>query len=433
MNRIALKLIALTVAAITLVSGCECTRIDPDSKEYDNVVILYSAGYNSLSSYLRDDIKDLEQGYLPNKRSKDALVVVSHLTSGGNDYITPVQPVIINMSDGSKGIVLDTVKAYPDDLCLTKAADMKEVLSDVQRMFPSKHYGMVYSSHSTGWLPKGYYSNPEDYDFKSSGGKALSAKRSVALPDGAVPYHEEEELPGIPAVKSLGMTNRTISGQKYSYETDLPEFAASIPFHLDYLLLDACLAGGIEVAYELKDKCDIIVFSQAEVLAEGFNYLTLASDLIEHDGDYISVADDFFVHFAQKAHALERSATISVIDCTKLDGLASVCSTLFEKYRGSIETLKPSGVQRYYRGKHHWFYDLEDILVKAGIDDSEKQQLASALDACVLYNEATEEFLSEFKIETHCGFSMYLPSNGSEYLDDFYRTLQWNKATKLVD
>lgn len=433
MKRILLKLTALAAAAITLVSGCECTRIDPDSKEYDNVVILYSAGFNSLYGYLRDDINDLKKGYLPGRKSKDALILVSHLTSGGDDYITPVQPVIINMFNGGKSIVVDTVKAYPDDLCLTKAADMKEVLNDVRRMFPSKHYGMVYSSHSTGWLPKGYYSRPEDYDFKSSGGKALSAKRSVALPDGAVPYYEEDELPGIPAVKSLGMTNRTISGQKYSYETDLPEFAASIPFHLDYLLFDACLAGGIEVAYELRDICDIIAFSQAEVLAEGFDYSTLASDLLEHKNDVVSVASDFFTYFAKKERKVERSATISVIDCTKLDGLASVCSTLFEKYRDPIEALNPSGIQRYYRGKHHWFYDMEDILIKAGINDSEQQQLTSALGSCVLYNEATEEFLGEFKIETHCGFSMYLPNNGSDYLDDFYRKLQWNKATKLVD
>ena len=31
-----------------------------------------------------------------------------------------------------------------------------------------------------------------------------------------------------------------------------------------------------------------------------------------------------------------------------------------------------------------------------------------------------------------CGLSMYLPCNGSEYLDNFYKTLEWNKATALV-
>lgn len=426
----------MAAAVISIVSGCDCSRIDPDEKGYDHVVILYSAGYNSLSNYLRDDIKDLKQGYLPDRKSKNALVVVSHLTSGGNDYITAVSPVIVNLYNGSKGPVADTIKVYSTESCLTKASEMESVLSDVQKLFPSKHYGMIFSSHSTGWVPKGYYSHPENYDSKSSSsGMSLSARRPVNVPEGAVPYYEEDEdeFPGMPPVKSIGTTVRKISGQEYSYEMDLPEFAAAIPFHLDYLLLDACLAGGIEVAYELKDVTDLICFSQAEVLAEGFDYVTLASDLIEHNGGVISVADDYYVHYAEKAHGVERSATISVVDCTKLEELASVCRTLFGKYRNELYGVSPSSVQRYYRGKHHWYYDLEDILVKTGMDDSEKKQLSSALGACVLYNEATEEFLGEFKIDVHCGFSMYLPNNGSSYLNDFYKTLAWNKVTKLVD
>lgn len=435
MKRIILKLTALAVAAVTLVSGCDCSRIDPDKKGYDHVVILYSAGFNSLSGYLKDDINDLKEGFLPGKKNKDALVVVSHLNSGGNDYITAVPPVIINIYNGSKGPVMDTVKIYGSEVCLTKASEMKEILNDVKELFPSEHYGMVFSSHSTGWLPMGYYSHPENYDFKSPDGKALTARPRLDAPEGAVPYDfaDENEFPGMPPVKSIGMTNRKISGQDYSYEMNLPDFASNIPFHLDYLLFDACLTGGIEVAYELKDLCDIMCFSQAEVLAEGFNYLTLASDLLEHNGDVISVAEDFYVNYAEKTHAIERSATISVIDCTGLDGLAAVCGNLFEKYRTGIGSIRADDVQRYYRGKHHWFYDLEDILVKAGIDAAEQKQLTDALDECVMYNEATDEFLGDFKIEHHCGFSMYLPCNGSAYLDNFYKTLEWNKATKLVD
>ena len=40
---------------------------------------------------------------------------------------------------------------------------------------------------------------------------------------------------------------------------------------------------------------------------------------------------------------------------------------------------------------------------------------------------------SGFEIKVFSGLSMYLPANGSGYLDNFYKTLAWNKATKLVD
>jgi hypothetical protein len=40
--------------------------------------------------------------------------------------------------------------------------------------------------------------------------------------------------------------------------------------------------------------------------------------------------------------------------------------------------------------------------------------------------------MNEFKIDIFSGFSMYLPRNGSNELDKFYRTLQWNQATGLV-
>ena len=83
-----------------------------------------------------------------------------------------------------------------------------------------------------------------------------------------------------------------------------------------------------------------------------------------------------------------------------------------------------------------FFDDFEDILVQAGISDSDKVQFESVLNSCIMYKAATEWFLQGsggFKIDTFSGLSMYLPCNGSAYLNNFYRTLEWNKVTELVD
>ena len=120
-----------------------------------------------------------------------------------------------------------------------------------------------------------------------------------------------------------------------------------------------------------------------------------------------------------------------MIDCTRLDGLADVCARIFSSCRSQLAAVKPGQVQGYFRFNKHWFYDLEDIFVKAGVPESSLAQFRAAMDQCVLYKAATPTFIS-IPIETFCGLSMYLPANGSAAINDFYRTLSWNKATSLV-
>ena len=46
------------------------------SEDPRNVLLLYSAGFNSLSSYLSEDIEDLKSGWLPGKLRSDDVVLV---------------------------------------------------------------------------------------------------------------------------------------------------------------------------------------------------------------------------------------------------------------------------------------------------------------------------------------------------------------------
>lgn len=430
MKRIAAKIVLVLATVFSLVSGCQC-RHDPEKpQQYEKVLILYSAGYNSLRSYLYEDIQDLKNGYAPGIRDDKAFLVVSHLSVSRGDFKTVTYPQLIRVySDKKKGVILDTLKSYKGNL--SEKSTMNTILSDIKKQFPTSHYGMVFSSHASGWLPVGFYNDPAYYGPSYSGGKKGAARHD--LPKNTYPYVEPELLPGEPLTKSLTMTN----SESTATEMELIEFKDAIPMHLDYLLMDACLSGGIELAYELKDVCDQIGFSPAEILADGFEYKNIAGHLLgSQNTDTRSVVDDYYQHYAAKTDRMDRSATISLVDCTQLDALASLCGTLFAKYRSQLENLDPGPVQRFYRYDKHWFYDLEDILVKAGINTEERNSLASALNRCILYKAATEEFLKGyggFTIETFCGLSMYLPCNGSAFLDGNYKDLAWNKATGLVD
>ena len=122
-----------------------------------------------------------------------------------------------------------------------------------------------------------------------------------------------------------------------------------------------------------------------------------------------------------------------MVDCSKLSPVAEICADLFNRYKKPIARLNPSEVQRYYRMGKHWFYDLESILINAGISDEELENLDSALDECIIYKAHTPKFMSDFDIHTFSGFSMYLPCDGSLSLNEFYKNLNWNKDTGLVN
>lgn len=429
-----IKIVAVLLAIASAYACCEPDPYEPDcvvDEEARKVLLLYSAGYNSLRGYLLDDIKDLKQGWLPgNGCNDDILLVYTHTPKSNGAYDVPTTPYLIRLfKDETGNTVSDTLKTYPPETISASASQLNEVLTYVRDNFRSGSYGMIFSSHATGYLPAGYYSNPDKYEFTPSM-MMRSHKTGIPVP---VPYVEPDFDPSLPMVKSIGQDQTGPSTARVSYEMDLPDFAQAIPMKLDYILFDACLMGGIEVAYELRGKCGKIGVSQAEVLAEGLDYKTLTEHLLMKDEPYPQgVCEDYFAQYDIET-GVYRSATISLIDCDRLEPLADVCSELFATYREGLAAIAPSKVQRFYRSNKHWFYDLESIIKEAGASENEISRLHDALDQCVLYKGHTPEFMNEFRIETFSGFSMYLPCNGSAELDKFYRTLQWNQATGLVE
>lgn len=397
------------------------------SEESRHVLLLYSAGFNSLSVDLEQDVVDLENGYLPSKdlRSDPVFLVYSRRTYADRNYSTKMPSVLFRLYADKDGKPhRDTLQTWSKSKDACSPATMESVLNYVKDAFPAKSYGMIFSSHGTGWLPAEYYNNPSAYERDHAGDLVQAGKYALRR---AIWQEEFPELEPFPAVKSLGQDLYTSS----SVEMDIRDFANAIPFKLDYILFDACLAGGVELAYQLRGKADLLGFSPTEILADGLYYLKMGSRLLKGDPDPLAVCQDFYEYYDGLSDSY-RSATISFVDTRKMEALATVCGQLFQQYRETLQTMNGSGVQRYYRSDRHFFYDLQDILVKAGITAQEQQALEDALSQCVLYKAATPQFLG-ITMKNVCGFSMYLPSRGSALLDQFYRNnMAWNDATHLV-
>ncbi len=404
----------LLLLATVFLAGCNGIE-PPFVGTFDQVLIYYGMGYNNLSGNLKTNLDQLRTDVLPGLSYDKAIVAFSHNVALRGGYNTPNAPVLMRIYRGPDGKpVTDTLKVYEDMELSASGASVRRVLDDVRTLFPARRYGMLVSSHGTGWLPPNYSYNSE----------ASRQTRRRALAQPAHPW---------PETKAIG--NQYVGSSSNITWIPLEEFAKAIPMHLDYLILDTCLSGAVEVAYELKDVCDRLVVSPAEILTAGMVYSTLSWDMFAgKDPDLRTYCQEYYDYYDSQSGSY-RSGTISLVDCTRLDALADAFGAIVEAHRAALAN--PSllnSVQRYYYGSTplRFFYDLGDLCDQLGASPAELAQLRAALAAAVPFHAETPTFF-DLRLERCQGLSVYIPEAGRPQLNDYYRQLAWNKAVRLVE
>lgn len=435
-----LKIIAGTAATALFMiaaAGCCKNNLDEPIKENRKVLLFYECGFNNLGDYIKSNMESpnrgLPSGYIPEK-GEDVLLVYSRIAENGH---TPVNSYLRRIYKTSKGkVISDTLKVFGKETIAASPSTLSAVLNLVKEKFPAKGYGMVVSSHGSGWLPAGYYYSPSRFENDHKGEVGTSrqgiAAQSVGHPRLPVP---EGDLPDTDPF--YGMT-RSI-GQDYTkdsyygHEMSVSEFVDAIPYHLDYILFDMCYTAGVEMAYALKDKADYLGLSPAEVLGDGmFNYTKITSFLLNRETpDLEGLFKDSFEMY-DKQSGLYRSSTVNLVRTSGLDNLASVCARMINEYSDALANAPVDDIQGYYRQGRHYFYDLVDIFEKCGASKADLEDLDKAVDGCVIYKNSTGQFLEDYDIKAYSGFSMYLPCAGTPLLDLYYRKEVWNNATRLV-
>lgn len=415
--------------AALLCSVCACDSKWPyEGDDFDNVVIYYGCGYNNLSSSIMANIEELCSGAVPDRKSHNALLAFCHTTDSYGDYRTPHSPVLIRFYKDKKGaVVRDTLTVYPESLKGVDESTVNTVLSSINKDFPADHYGFVFSSHGTGWIPPGYTGKNEERPFA----RQMSTERGERLPAGVYPNLPQN--PDAPETKSIGAEYYNTS--EYSYQMELAATAKAIPMRLDYIIFDACLMGGIETAYEFRNVTDKIIASPTEILKRGLIYETMAEHLLRYPADLEAVCKDYYKYYTETAS--DKSATIALYDCTKVEGVASDMEKILSAHGDELSHIDRDDVQRYfylnYGNPKHWFYDIKDIAAHLNPSASELSALEASLDRMVIYKGTTGHFFdTEIPEEKYSGVSMYLPFSSWDELNDYYKTLGWNKAVHLV-
>ncbi|HIZ85274.1 MAG TPA: hypothetical protein IAC04_02150 [Candidatus Coprenecus stercoravium] len=374
----------------------------------DRTVLIYMAADNSLASNARRNLDEMRRGDIPyyfSEGSGNVLLVYADISGE--------KPRLMRLSKDRFGTVnTETLVEYEDHNSCSDSV-MRSVLSYAAALFPAQENGLVLWSHGTGWLPAGYYSNPVD-----GNGNALQAL-SV------------DKDPYAGYVKSFGADG--------TFEMDIKTLAETLPVHYSYILFDACLMGGVEVAYELKDHCDYIVASAAEILAGGFPYEKIIPMLFEGRNGLESACWEFYQRYA------EDGATVALIETSKLNALAESCLDIFlSGGRVAIRSLDMDSLQGYFRMDRHWFYDLGDLMSRISPADTAEGQTRNlydvfekALGDAVICKWSTDEFVlggyPQFSIKKFSGLSTYVPNPENPVLDEYYKTLAWNKAVMMVE
>ncbi len=397
--------------------------------ETRRVLLLYEAGFNSLHAALDRDVnEELIQGYVPKAgRDSDVLLVYTKLAIGS--AYKPVKSYLKQLYTNTEGkLVTDTLAVFDETMAASSAEGLHQVTSYVKSRFPAKGYGMIFSSHGSGWLPAGYYYSPSNYEEIFGGNAAPSSVRE--RPD--IPTGTLADDPFAGMVRSLGWDEPS---DPVEIAMTTEEFAGAIAMHLDYLLFDMCYSAGAELFYACKDVADYIGGSPTEVMGDGmFDYSQLTGYLLRQktydlEGLYQASFDRY-----DRQSGYSRSATAMLIRTDGLERLAAQCRTLVGKYRRNLENVTYSNIQGYYRQNRHYFFDLVDTFVQCGASAGDVAALEDALDACTVFKAATPYFLyPALEIRTYSGMSIYLPCSGTPLLNESYKSEPWNLAIGLEE
>lgn len=359
-----------------------CEKDEPDIPSGRTLVVYMIAG-NNLEEEILKNVDTMLEG-LPSVGQSCNLVIYWDGNSGN--------PKLSRYTVNAKGRVSGEkiLKTYSDQNSVSPDV-MKNVFHDIFKLNPSDSYGLIMSSHGTGWLPV-----DTSTKFKSFG------------QDG----NEKMEIP------------------------DLAEALMEvIPRPFDYILLDACLMSSVEVAYELRNAAEYFIASPAEVLGEGFPFSKLMKYLYsDRITDYTVSLPEAFINY-YKNYYYEGSyagwGTIATIKCSEMENLATQVRSVLVKHVDELQNFNVTRLQRYDRGQLGFTYstcDLKDFVTTLSTPEIPNAFLEQ-LDKTVVYKDFVHNnLLFQIEEDKYSGIGIYIPQRNKPKWNAYFPNLSWYNA-----
>jgi hypothetical protein len=382
---------------LLILSGCE--MLSEDTHPLAPATLIYMAANNNLDYYAMLNIKQMEQAVYS---GMDGEIFVFIDRNTGN----PSHPYLMRIEKNSESEAISSpvLQVYPE---LNSCAPdiLRRVIDDVKSYsarYNTELRRLVLWSHGTGWLPEG------------------------------TPFNEidDEETGGTEKILlSFGLDNDGANGEiLYQKEMDIKDLSSALRNeHFDMLILDACFMGAIEVAYELRDVCDYLLVSPAEILSSGFPYGDIIYELTHNTADPLAIALKYFSYYSDQKGA-SQSAAISVIDTRYLRDLANEMAQVYDDYTSYRDEVAINELLQYDRTGSNYFFDFKDFIVnvseKTGKDYGNLMYYYKKAVPNYLH---TSKMFNSLDLTGTAGLSVYIPNTfiTRNELHEYYKSLEW--------
>lgn len=407
------RILLLLLVALSLFS-CDKEDVVVPQRHAGRTVLAFFWADNDLNNVLRNNIKTMMSG-LQEMKDSATLVVYWDGYSSDKNWSTPS---IVTYTTNGKGSINNYSKEAIEELCAdvnttiydliglgdlkktypsqvsTEKQVMQTVISDMMGYYPSESYGIIFGSHGSGWLP------------------TITGTRSIGV-DGA--YANTAMIPELAEV--LG----TVNSRKF-----------------DFVLFDACMMGGAEVYYELRNVTEYCIASVLDVPGAGFPYGSLMPYLYENNiKDYLSAICKIYID----TYNNNAWGTVTAVDCNQMDGLAAATRNVILANQDRLKSVNTANLQEYgrKRGSNDSFvgvgYDMVQF-TETLCGGEAPAEFMEQFNKTVIYTDYTPNVsASYYRIDgdNYCGMGMYIPnsSTSSKYLlwnDYFIKSIAWYHA-----
>ena len=407
----------LIAVAVIIATGCD-EWFQPSEQEKHMVLLYIAATEQSVSNYAEGNIADLISGYVPAKSSKTEELLIFLQKRDAASPTTRGEAILYRYYSNKSGEILREVLAnYGNEFNACDPASFERVLDAAEAECKPTKRTLLFSSHGTGWMPRGYFDGKGDF---TRAGKRLYA---ISGDD------EPAQISKLPArVESIGYDSYSKA------ELDIRDFASVAgKYHWSAMLLDCCYMGAVEAAYQIRGCCDWILASPTEILINGFPYSCILEKVFKEPNavGYQYICQKYYEMYQSQSGQFQ-SGTIALVNCSELDGLASVCADIVADRRQQMEAVDRMQVQHYfYKSSKDYFFDLTHWIEQFATEE-QFARFQSQMDRAVPYKASTAEFIG-LKIKHFSGLSCYIPNPNYPNLNAYYKQLAWNQATKVVE
>ena len=363
---------ATVTLSVLMIFATSCSSdVEPTVPDNGKTVLVYMAGRNDLTSFVSQDLREMKDGscritdddcLLVFVRNYDVMPWIARIKGGEVTDSVSLKDIGITNSDGSYRA--------------SDPAVMEGVLRYAFSHYPSReeYYGLVLWGHSSGWILEREMENP-----------------------GSRGYGRDDQI-----------------------WINMPTMAAilkKLP-HLKFILADCCNFMCLENLYELRQSCDYIIGSPAEISSVGAPYDLIVPDLFNHDSSYKILIDKIFQN-------TDEAPPMVVARMSGMDDLAKKTRLVLKELNDSQSwgTIDLTGLIHYgYRSPiGNIFFDAGDF-IRTYTTDELYRQWCEELDKVIIRKHLSSKWKTSLPWDIYYadilvtsekmhGLSMFLPNS----------------------